>query len=678
MEFRTRPQTFLARSLPLAMLFLGALPLFGAPAPDTRFEPLPIDGPVTHLALLEDGRHLLVASEQKNLVTVWDVQDQRQTQALPCASPRHILCRGDGAFVANYGHGTITEIMPSGTTWRVRRLFAEGDGVSHLSAPRGSRYQGDLLASCGGKIHLVHTKRGETRALCKGNLLAVAAASGDFVLLHNGIPWFLERRRLLDRKDKLVGLRRGVFIRGPYHVRQDDYWFCKDARLYAGMPPKPISENLGGVVVPDRKKPIFYVLKKDALEARAVSRRHPVTGTLAVAYPSAWTKPGGGEFCVPVAVTHGAHLYLYTPAPDGQSVWACRAPAPGTGGWASPKGADAVVAFPETADGFSLLPMSYDATTMALTEDGRTLFVAQESENQLAVWDVLSGKRVQTVSCGSPRFITCRGGKAYVANYSQGAVTAIAREAGRWRAVGSVTVGCDRVYYVSAPRGERFANWVLATGGKYPHGRAFLVDFNEETSRLTGQQYYLSLAAVSNTGAHAIHHVGLPAHQIHARGRMHAYPIAEYARGEALRKQRGQRPGGGPFMYQGPGPDLWYGEGRVFAGMPPSGVSRQIGIIAVPDLRAKRFYTVTADHVEARKLNKAADLLWRRKTTFPKGHKPYERLWWGGPRFCPPQAATLGSDICLFLPSADGKSILYRKLAAPAARDPAPEGAEGR
>src|SRR4051812_24040197 len=65
-----------------------AVPVVGP----VHFAPLPLEKLATGLALTEDGRQLVIASEAENALTFWDVTGGKVTKAVSCPSPRFVLC----------------------------------------------------------------------------------------------------------------------------------------------------------------------------------------------------------------------------------------------------------------------------------------------------------------------------------------------------------------------------------------------------------------------------------------------------------------------------------------------------------------------------------------------------------------------------------------------------------
>src|SRR4051812_33548276 len=72
-----------------------------------RCAPLPLDKPVSAIALTEDGKQLVIAHEAENLLTIWDVAANKQVSSVSCVAPRYVICRGQHAYVASYDHGKV-------------------------------------------------------------------------------------------------------------------------------------------------------------------------------------------------------------------------------------------------------------------------------------------------------------------------------------------------------------------------------------------------------------------------------------------------------------------------------------------------------------------------------------------------------------------------------------------
>lgn len=143
----------------------------------------------------------------------------------------------------------------------------------------------------------------------------------------------------------------------------------------------------------------------------------------------------------------------------------------------------------ETAAGqpipaFTSLGLEFEATAMALTEDGRYLVVAHEKDNRLTIWDVPADKKLKTIPCPSPRQIFCTAGKAYVANFGKGTVSVYSPDSD-WDLENEALVGHPGVFYLSAPLGRHFDGKLLASCSQDGHHEVRLVDtLNDVNSNL--------------------------------------------------------------------------------------------------------------------------------------------------------------------------------------------------
>lgn len=120
-----------------------------------------------------------------------------------------------------------------------------------------------------------------------------------------------------------------------------------------------------------------------------------------------------------------------------------------------------------------------EPTTMALTEDGKTLVVAHEKANRLSVYDVKSGKLQTAFDCPAPRHVLCRGEWVFAACVEKGTIRQFTLKDGKL--VKDVAAG-KAPHYISAPWGKAFAGKVLVTcmGPKGAH--PYLVDMTAGTA----------------------------------------------------------------------------------------------------------------------------------------------------------------------------------------------------
>ncbi len=111
------------------------------------FQTIPADHP-TFMAISEDGRNLLLANEQKDVVSVWDTATGKVLKQHKCPAPGQILCRGEKAFVVNRKMGTITVLSQKQGFKPVDQLEVGDEDIIGLSAPTRKDFADELLVTC--------------------------------------------------------------------------------------------------------------------------------------------------------------------------------------------------------------------------------------------------------------------------------------------------------------------------------------------------------------------------------------------------------------------------------------------------------------------------------------------------------------------------------------------------
>lgn len=155
------PKTYLIVNEPqTGRVYRAAIPAFAelpmdtlVPAPTTSaaqpaFAIARNAGRVAAMALTEDGQQLILLDDVAGRISIWDVLTSKLIKRIECASPVHVISRGDLAFIASPTTGSMLTLDRK-KDWEIVDDQPIGPGVFHLSAPRGSAFKGRLLASCG-------------------------------------------------------------------------------------------------------------------------------------------------------------------------------------------------------------------------------------------------------------------------------------------------------------------------------------------------------------------------------------------------------------------------------------------------------------------------------------------------------------------------------------------------
>ncbi len=328
------------------LVFAVFVVAFGLPGVATEFSRLPTEEPPSTMAMTEDGAVLLVAHESAGQVTIWDTRRGEKIASLDCENPRHILCRGSKAFVANHGAGTITVLSERNGTWTISdQLLAGNENVYYLTAPGGSHFKNELIASTGKytdhEFLLIDARRDKHRRLEKQVYASVATASydgqhlvmqGEFSHSPSATARSYVYADFVDPKGNRDS-KGGDHAPTPllFQVGKGSFWFG-DNQIYSGIPPRPFGKPFGARIVPDLTREVFYVLEEAGngsarLEARTLNSTLSALGSIAVAAPEPVLdrrKRGGNyTFYTDAAATLDGMIYLYVMDPKDRTVYRC-------------------------------------------------------------------------------------------------------------------------------------------------------------------------------------------------------------------------------------------------------------------------------------------------------------------------------------------------------------------
>ena len=315
-----------------------------APPPvreSAEFKPIPTEQVASTMAVAEDGAHVLIAHEAAGQISVWDVRAQKVVATLRCPTPRHILCRARRAFVANYGHATIS-VFDSRKGWKmVDQVLVGRKEVYYLSAPGGREFKGKVLASAGKytdkTFYVVDVARDRSKQVHKEVYASVATSSydGDYIVVQSefghspsAVPTAYPSRAFLAGSTE--GRKRGNHDSTPflYQVHKGSFWFGRN-RIYAGIPPKPFGDAMGSLIIPNLTRPVFHVIQGNAVYTHRLHAALTKLGTAKVAFPAKWKGPSGGRhrrsgpLYHPAAATLGEATYLFEFDGGTQTVYQC-------------------------------------------------------------------------------------------------------------------------------------------------------------------------------------------------------------------------------------------------------------------------------------------------------------------------------------------------------------------
>ncbi|NQU25284.1 MAG: trypsin-like peptidase domain-containing protein [Candidatus Nealsonbacteria bacterium] len=281
------------------------------------FTRLTTDALVTTMGVSEDGLVLFLAHQEKNLVTIWDVKTAKQIKSLDVPGPTCLMHRAGKLFVGTASEGSI-QVYTQASGWGLEDELQIGAPMAtRITAPRGAHFQGKIIVNArDGKespgyvvdvnedSHIKTFSRSATNADAVGRY-AVLTGSGRENTIHGA-----DLPNLLEGKGTEMGTHgcSGNVVAGYF----GKYWFGHH-EVRAGMPPAVINGKESGIVIPDLKRKMFYVLGDGKLTCGLLRTGLPSTGSQPASLPKSYQ--GGRCYSMagshPVAVTLGQRLYIY-------------------------------------------------------------------------------------------------------------------------------------------------------------------------------------------------------------------------------------------------------------------------------------------------------------------------------------------------------------------------------
>jgi serine protease Do len=642
-----------------------------------------LEAPATTLEMTEDGLFVLVAHEAADKLTVYDVKAGKVLKTVSCPAPRHILCRGGKAYVANFGKGTISVLDPAKDWAPANQVLAGDKEIYYLSAPGGKYFRGQILACCGAsdgqkpRAFVVDVAKDQATEITGGHYaggVSTFSFDGESVVQqHNfggspsGLVASFQASEYIAPKGFAKSVR-GEHEVAPflYQVREGAFWFGYSG-IYGGIPPRKRTGKPGDLVLADYTRSMVYVLNKGELTAYQLNAALPVAGSARIEvrdesrrenYALWVSKYPRSVFHHPVAATHGATTSLFVCDEQNHKVLAGSLELAAAG--AAPTAA---------AKKGEFAPMALDdaATAMAMTEDGACLVVAHRGSGKVSIWDVKAGKTIKSVACPSPEFVLCRGGKAFVVNGGRGTVSVL-DPAKDWALSDQLLAGDNDVTYLSAPGGKYFRGQLLAVGGKYGDRRVFLLEAGRDSAKQVRKQVNMSVATFSYDGEAVIEQSEFD----HSPGgTVMSYKATDYLSGQPGAPIHGEHENT-PLLWQVRQGSFWLGPRGVYAGIPPRafGLGNRDDLI-FPDLARPVLYVLNGNQLTMLRFDAAQTKLGSGTVSFsPQYPKAIEWKYLRAPL-----AATHGPTTHLFM--LDAKNQLLFQCAVDLAATEAVAGPAG-
>ena len=271
-------------------------------SPVLAFNKLPTPMEVSCLAMTEDGYFVLLGHQASNQVTVWSVVKDSIVTTLDCPSPGDILCRGDRAFVANVGEGTISIVDT--ISWKISgELQTPSADQVFLTAPQGRYFKGQILLNAmvdrQVKLYAVDTIKDRYHDIhdSRDRVPTESSYSGKFCITQSGVMSHIEIKGPFDSivaGDPIRDLKLGInYDRCPQmrQVRDGEFWFGRN-QVYRGSPPKLMHEAKAEMVIPDLHRDCYYAVDSTKVTGHAIDGTNSDLGRVLVKFPSEYSRMG--------------------------------------------------------------------------------------------------------------------------------------------------------------------------------------------------------------------------------------------------------------------------------------------------------------------------------------------------------------------------------------------------
>ncbi len=307
------------------------------------FKEVLLDSTVTCFDMSDDGKWLAISHQLANLVTIYDVLQQKIASTFSVEAPRSVLFSGDRLFVANYGQGTIGVYSTSANWQLVDELRVPKKNIVHLSiAERSDQLlvtchgEGSSLSNIEGHNFVVDVTNDEFKEISTRALL-VASKDGRYMVdvhsfngsMGGALTGFLFDEFLTDER-----LAKQLFA---CQVDQESFsqeafrngvWFSQK-NVMSGAPLQSLSKEPFRLIIPDFSQNVFYEVNEDTFRARRLDTALSEIEVRQVDFPETmdnfeemtnwFQRTRSYHLDLPRAFTHNERLHLFfVSAADGR------------------------------------------------------------------------------------------------------------------------------------------------------------------------------------------------------------------------------------------------------------------------------------------------------------------------------------------------------------------------
>jgi hypothetical protein len=307
------------------------------------FKEVLLDSTVTCFDMSEDGNWLAISHQLANLVTIYDVRQQKIALKLTVETPRSVLFQGDRLFVANYGQGTIGVYSVSANWQLVDELRVPKKNIVHLSIADRSN---QLLVTCHGEGSSISNIQGHNFVVdvnsdkfteISNRSLLIASNDGRYIVdvhSYNGSMGGALTGYLFDEFLRDERLAKQLFA---CQVDQESFsqeafrngvWFSQK-NVMSGAPLQSLNKEPYRLAIPDFSQNVFYEVNEDTIRARRLNTALSEIEVRQVEFPETidnfeeatnwFERTRSYHLDLPKAYTHSDRLHLFfVSAADGR------------------------------------------------------------------------------------------------------------------------------------------------------------------------------------------------------------------------------------------------------------------------------------------------------------------------------------------------------------------------
>lgn len=414
----------------------AVLPVAGR---ELRFEDMALPYRAYSGDLSEDGRTLFVLHGETNAVSVWDVATRKMVGTFSCVDPVLMVARGDEVVTINERRDCLSVVRRKGERWELASVIRiERTDFAVLQAAAGTAYEGKVLVVGQREQHKMVAMVVETGT---GKVTTTPLGSSRVAMTVNGA--FLRGGEVMEALPE-AGF---ADAHGQGALGMQDHW----GEWRTLQPGKGLPVRSDPATGKRYNLAAGWHVAATSAAGEVVNRwKAAVPDDVLKADPTSFQNPGQDIWLLPSTIEGKTHLFRMR-VEEGRIMAAC------------------VADTPAPLPAFRAMSVPGMVTNIAVSEDGKRLYMAQQARGRVTVWDVATGKQEAAFDTPAPSDVLVRGNRVYVANFGKGTVS-VYGVAEKYRLLDELTVAGKDVWQLSAPVGKHFGQklLVVALDGEKP------------------------------------------------------------------------------------------------------------------------------------------------------------------------------------------------------------------